>query len=297
MTARAITASRTAVLTTTALVAFAANSILTRAALGSGEIDAASFSAVRLASGAVTLFVVLRLSDARGRGSSRRWSTAVLLFLYAVPFSFAYLDLSTGTGALLLFGAVQVTMLLAAIGSGERPGARQWTGLVLAFGGLAYLVSPGLQAPAPFGSLLMALAGIAWGLYSLRGRLAEDPLAATAGNFLWALPLVAVVVVVAAATDRGLVLGTRGVLLAVASGAVASGGGYVSWYAALRGLSATRAAIVQLAVPILAAAGGVLFMREVISMRLLLSATVVLGGVALALTHRDRVTAAPATGR
>jgi drug/metabolite transporter (DMT)-like permease len=206
-----------------------------------------------------------------------------MLFLYAVPFSFSYVSLSTGTGALILFGAVQATMLIAGVASGERPLPLQWTGIALAIGGLVYMVLPGVSAPSPTGSALMAVAGVAWGLYSLRGRGAEDPLAETGANFVRSVPL-AVAVSVIALGD--LHLTARGAALAVASGAAASGLGYVIWYAALRGLSATAAAIVQLSVPVLAALGGVVFMGETISRRLLIASALILGGVLLALTRR-----------
>jgi drug/metabolite transporter (DMT)-like permease len=208
-----------------------------------------------------------------------------MLFLYAVPFSFAYLSLSTGTGALILFGLVQVTMILAALGSGERPHFWEWVGLVLAFAGLVYLVSPGLTAPSPLGSLLMGVAGVSWGLYSLWGRGAANPLADTTGNFARAVPLVVGVSILG--LSRASISGP-GVLLAILSGALASGLGYVVWYAALRGLSRTRAATVQLSVPVLAAMGGVFFLSEDVSLRLFLSAVLILGGVAIAIMSKER---------
>jgi drug/metabolite transporter (DMT)-like permease len=279
------TRARTVVLTGSALTAFAANSLLCRAALGRSAIDPASFSTIRLVSGAATL-ALLALSTRRGpSGLAGSWGSAVLLFLYAVPFSFAYVSLGAGTGALILFGAVQATMLAAALSSGERPHVVQWLGLILALGGLVYLVVPGLAAPSPVGSALMALAGVAWGVYSTRGRGASDPLAETAGNFARSVPL-AIAVSVAAA--RHVSVGVNGALLAVASGALASGLGYVAWYAALPGLSATRGASVQLAVPVLAAAGGVIFLSEQVTVRLIVATILILGGVALALTRTER---------
>jgi len=276
---------RTALFTASALVAFAANSLLCRQALGHASIDAASFSSIRLASGAVTLLLVTR-STGRGsipmRGS---WGSAAMLFLYAVPFSFAYVGLGAGTGALILFGSVQATMLAAALATGERPPVTQWVGLALAVCGLVYLVLPGLAAPSPARCALMLTAGIAWGIYSLRGRRAVAPLAETAGNFVRAVPLAAAVSAVAASRA---VWSIEGVLLAILSGALASGLGYVAWYAALSGLTATRAATVQLAVPMLAAAGGVAFLAERITVRLIVSAALILGGVALALVRTER---------
>lgn len=270
----------TLALTALAMVAFAANSLLCRGALGTGEIDAASFASVRIGSGAVVLALLCVL---RGQGALLRrpsWQSGALLFFYADPFAFAYRSLSAGTGALILFGSVQATMLLVAVARGERPSAKQWIGLLLALGGLAYLVSPGVSAPSLSGSALMAVAGVAWGFYSLRGRGSKTPVADTASNFLWAAPacvLLSLLSPVAHATQAGLIL-------ALASGAVASGLGYVLWYAALAGLSRTQAASVQLSVPVIAALGGLLLLSESLSLRLVVASCVILGGVALAIT-------------
>jgi drug/metabolite transporter (DMT)-like permease len=275
------------------LVAFAANSLLCRLALGEAQIDAASYTSLRLLSGAATLWAIVVLSGRAEVGDSRgRWFSAAMLFLYAIAFSFAYLTLDAGTGALILFGAVQVTMILAGIREGHRPNLPEWLGLVAAFGGLVYLVSPGLSAPAPLGSVLMALAGIAWGVYSLRGRGGGDPVAATAVNFIRAVPF-AILVSLAMLPD--LEISPRGAVLAVLSGALASGCGYVVWYAALKGLSTTRAAVVQLSVPVLTAVGGVVFLSEDLTFRLVTSSAVILGGVALAI--RGRTHGRPGSGR
>jgi drug/metabolite transporter (DMT)-like permease len=213
-----------------------------------------------------------------------------MLFLYAVPFSFAYTRLSTGTGALILFGCVQLTMMAVALWTGERPHPLQWLGLATALGGLVFLVLPGIQAPSFVGAALMALAGFSWGVYSLRGRKAHDPLAQTTTNFVRSIPFV---VAVSLATLPSLHIESRGVALAIASGALASGLGYVIWYEALRGLTSTRAAVVQLLVPVLAAIGGVLFLAEAISSRLVLSGVLVLGGIGLALFGRERLAVDP----
>ena len=275
----------TANLTGLAMVAFAANSLFCRLALGEAQIDAASYTSLRLLSGVATLWVIVVLSGRSEQAKqSGHWVSAAMLFLYAVAFSFAYLTLDAGTGALILFGAVQATMILAGYIEGHRPHALEWIGLVSAFGGLIYLVSPGLSAPAPFGSLLMAVAGIAWGIYSLRGRGAGDPVASTAANFARAVPFALVVPLV---TLSDFEITARGAWLAVLSGALASGLGYVIWYAALKGLTTTRAAIVQLSVPVLAAIGGVLFLSEDIKVRPLISSVVILAGVALAIWGRD----------
>lgn len=275
---------RTTAFTAAALVAFASNSVLCRMALEGGTIDAASFSTVRLVAGACSLIAITRSTGQRVRESHGSWTSALVLFLYAVPFSFAYVLLPTGTGALILFGAVQVTMMTAALAGGERPRPRQWVGLVLAVAGLVYLVLPGVAAPSLTGAGLMAVAGVSWGIYSLRGRGAVNPLAQNAGNFARSIPLTIVVSVLAL---QQLHLETRGVLLAVASGAAASGLGYVVWYSALRDLSATRASLVQLLVPILAALGGLVVLGEPLSVRLVLSALVVIGGIGLALAGSE----------
>ena len=275
---------RTLVLTASALVCFAANSILCRMALGTAAIDPATFSTVRLVSGAVALAILARILGRHGRPRPPGdWISAGMLFLYAAPFAFAYLWLSAGTGALILFGAVQATMIVAALRSGERPHHLEWGGLFVAIAGLTYLVLPGLEAPSPAGAVLMAGAGIAWGFYSLRGRAAADPLLDTAGNFARAVPLAAAVS--AMALPR-LHLSFDGLVLATASGALASGLGYVLWYAALRGLTATRAATVQLPVPVLSAIGGVVVLSETITPRLVVATVLVLGGVGLALRGR-----------
>lgn len=289
---------KTPVLTMIALSAFAANSVLCRLALGGATIDAASFTTARLASGALMLLIITAsvnksLPSLRRRGI--RFIPALLLFLYAAAFSFAYTGLTTGTGALILFGSVQATMLLAALRSGERPHPWEWVGLALALAGLVYLVLPGLAAPPPVSSAFMAVAGVSWGLYSLGGRGATDPLADTTNNFVLSLPLAFAINLIT--LSRGTHISAKGVALAVLSGALASGVGYVVWYAALRGLTATRAATVQLSVPVLAAVGGVIFMSENVSLRLLLAASVILGGVALTLTGRAQTVRAKTAAR
>ena len=268
-----------------ALVCFAANSVFCRLALGGAEIDAGSFSAIRLAAGAAAVRLMLGFrADGRAQPSGS-WISAGLLFLYAAAFSLAYLDLSAGTGALILFGSVQATMILAALWVGDRPDVRESAGVLLALGGLGYLASPGLAAPPLSRAFLMAIAGSAWGVYSLRGRGVADPLSDTAGNFARTLPLAAGLGCLAL-RDSG--VSAEGVLLAVVSGALTSGVGYVLWYAALRGLSATRAAVIQLCVPVLAAAAGVAFLSEEISVRLVLAAALILGGVGVALRGREK---------
>ena len=272
------TTARTALLSALALVAFAANSVLCRLALGEEAIDAVSFAGVRLLSGAALLAV---LSRARGGRAGGTWRAALALALYAVPFSLAYVSLTAGTGALLLFAAVQSTMIGGGLAAGERPHRLEWLGLAAALVGLIVLVAPGLERPPLAGAAAMAVAGIAWGYYSLLGRSALDPVADTAGNFARSLPFAAAVVAGTLALE-GVHLGPRGVVLAVVSGAVTSGLGYVLWYAALAGLTATRAALIQLATPVLTAAAGVMFLHESVTSRLVAAAALILGGLWLA---------------
>jgi drug/metabolite transporter (DMT)-like permease len=275
--------ARTLLFTAVAMLAFAANSLLCRLALQDASIDAASFGSVRLVSGALVLAVLVRLRGGPPAAARSDWLAAAMLWAYVACFSFAYLSLTAGTGALILFGAVQMTMFGAGLHAGERFSAGAWAGLALAVAGLLYLVTPGIAAPAPLGAALMTAAGVAWGVYSLRGRGAGDPIAATAGNFLRATPLALALSVVFAGAMRA---SAGGVALAIASGAVTSGLGYVVWYAALPGLTALRAASVQLSVPPLAALAGVLLLSEAMSLRLVLASTAILGGVALVLFSR-----------
>jgi drug/metabolite transporter (DMT)-like permease len=263
-----------------ALLCFAANSVLARLALGPGHIDPASFTAIRLASGALVLWALLRYRGGARVASPGRWTGAALLFLYAAPFSFAYISLPAGTGALLLFGAVQLTMIGAGLVSGERPRPREWLGLGAALAGLVYLNLPGIAAPSLTGSLLMLVAGTAWGFYSLRGRGAGPPLTRTAESFLLATPMGLILAAVALPDAH---LSSTGVWCAVASGAVASGGGYAVWYTVLPRLSATRAGTLQLAVPVVAALAGTGLLGERVTLRLAVSAIAILGGVGLAI--------------
>ena len=274
----------TIALTMAAMVAFAANSVLCRLALGAGLIDAASFATVRTVAGAVILGVILLLRPDKAEVKPD-WRSILTLYLYMMFFAFAYLSLSAGTGALVLFGAVQLTMFIVALRSGEHFSPVSWAGLVLAIAGLVYLVSPGVTAPDPLGAGLMAVAGVAWGSYSLVGRSAGDPTEATAWNFIYAVPLVVVTSLVFIGDFQ---VSPAGAGYAVASGAIASGIGYVIWYAALRGLTATSAATVQLSVPVIAAIGGVILMSEEVTLRLVVASVATLGGVALVLTQRNR---------
>ncbi len=274
---------RTVIATAIAMAAFAANSLLCRMALGQGLIDAASFTSIRILAGALMLGVI---TAPRWRNSRPipRWSAVAALSCYMIAFSFAYRTLAAGTGALLLFGAVQLTMFVAALRSGETIPALSWAGLCTAFAGLIWLVAPGVTAPDPLGAALMVIAGIAWGVYSLLGRDASDPLQATASNFLYSLPI-AIALSVAFGADAGL---TRpGVLLAVASGALASGLGYAIWYTAVKGLKASQAATVQLSVPVIAALGGAVLLAEPFTARLAVATALTVGGIWLVLRRRS----------
>lgn len=269
-------------LTMLAMIAFAANSILGRMALKEAGIDAASFTAIRLASGALMLWLIVTVRDGTAEIGGD-WPSALALFAYAAPFSFAYVWLPAGAGALLLFGAVQATMIVYGLWRGERLNTRQMSGLTLALGGLVYLMLPGLAAPPLGGSLPMVAAGIAWGVYSLRGRGSADPLAATAGNFLRAAPLGIGLGLAALPWAR---IDMAGAGYAVASGALASGLGYAIWYAALPGLRATSAATVQLSVPVIVALAGVVLLGEPVTLRLMFASAAILGGIALVIWTR-----------
>jgi len=283
----------TVALTALAMLAFAANSLLCRIALQQARIDPASFGAIRLAAGGTVLVLVMGVQAGPRQAGPRPkrggdWPAAVMLFLYVACFSFAYLRLAAGSGALILFGAVQLTMFAAGLRGGERFGMAGWLGLALAVGGLVLLLLPGVAAPSLAGAALMVVAGVAWGGYSLRGRGVTDPLAATAGNFVRATPLgIALWVAWLAWAARGHADG-GGIALALASGAITSGLGYVIWYAALPRLAALQAASVQLSVPLIAALGGVLLLDEAFTARLALAAAAILGGIALVLAARRR---------
>jgi drug/metabolite transporter (DMT)-like permease len=274
--------TRTFCITLLAMIAFAGNSLLCRLALKHTAIDPASFTSIRIASGAFALWLILRLR-AGAFTPAGSWPSALALFVYAAGFSFAYLSLPAATGALLLFGAVQATMIGYGIWSGERLGARQSTGLACAFCGLAILLLPGISAPPLPGSLMMLVAGIAWGIYSLRGKGAGNPTGVTAGNFLRAVPMAALL---SAATVHLSSMDRSGFCYAIASGALASGVGYAMWYTALRGLKATSAATVQLSVPVLAALGGIVFLGEAVTLRLAIASAAILGGIALVIVER-----------
>lgn len=281
--------ARIAALTLLAMAAFAANSLLCRSALRQTTTDPASFTLLRISAGAVVLSALAAVTKNSRRPGAGSWPSAAALFCYAAGFSFAYLSLPTGTGALLLFGAVQATMILWGFARGERLRIRQTAGLMLALGGLCTLVLPGISAPPLTGSLLMISAGIAWGIYSLRGKAVIDPIRATAGNFTRAIPLA---IGLAIACWPWLHIDASGVAYAVASGAIASGLGYAIWYSVLPSLKGATAASVQLSVPVLAAAGGILLLGEPLTLRFVLAGASILGGIALVVLARRRNAAA-----
>lgn len=277
-----MTNARIVVLTSLAMIAFAGNSLLCRVALKHTGMDAASFTTIRLISGAVMLWLVVRISGGIHAGKGN-WLSAFALFAYAAGFSFAYLSLPAATGALLLFGAVQATMIGYGLWLGERLLRLQIVGLVLALGGLVSLLLPGLSAPPLSGSLLMLSAGVAWGIYSIRGKGVGDPIKVTAGNFLRAVPIAAALSILML---DGVSLDSAGFWYAVSSGALASGMGYAIWYTALPALKATHAATVQLSVPVIAALGGIVFLGESVTLHLVLASVAVVGGIALVILEK-----------
>ncbi len=270
-------------LTALAMIAFAANSLLCRSALRHTSIDPASFTSIRIASGAVVLSLLARMRQYSLGSSAGNWPSAFALFAYAAAFSFAYVTLSAGTGALLLFGAVQATMILWSLRHGEQLHLLQWFGLATAMAGLVVLVFPGLSAPPLLGSVLMLTAGTAWGVYSLRGKAVNDPINATAGNFLRAVPFALLLSLATISWSRFDRVGT---VYAILSGAIASGLGYAIWYTVLPNLKSATAATVQLSVPVLAAAGGILLLGEPLTLRLLFAAVSVTGGIALVIGRK-----------
>jgi drug/metabolite transporter (DMT)-like permease len=274
--------ARIIALTSLAMIAFAGNSLLCRVALKHTGIDATSFTSIRLISGALMLWLLVWMRHGTRTGNGN-WMSASALFVYAAGFSFAYVSLPAATGALLLFGAVQTTMIGYGVWTGERLLRLQLVGIVLAFGGLVGLLLPGLSAPPLYGSILMLGAGVAWGVYSLRGKGAGDPTKVTAGNFLRAVPISLALSVV---MFRGTSLDYAGFWYAVSSGALASGIGYAIWYTALPSLKATNAATVQLSVPVIAALGGIVFLGEPITLRLALASVAILGGIALVILEK-----------
>ena len=275
---------KTSLLSGLSLIAFAANSVLCRLALGTGSIDPASFTNIRMMAGAVVLFIILRFQANKNSVTSKgSWFASFALFAYAVTFSYAYVSVDTGTGALILFGTVQITMILLSIISGERLHITEWCGAVIAFTGFVYLIIPTVSSPSIYGFLLMVIAGISWALYTLSGRSSKNPLMDTTYNFIRTLPFIAIFFVI---TIKDINFTSQGLILAVLSGGLTSGIGYTIWYIALKGLTATQAAVIQLFVPVIAAIGGVLFVAESMTLRLIVSTCVVLGGILMVVLGR-----------
>jgi len=271
--------TRTLSFTILALIAFAANSVLCRAALRDALIDPATFTSIRLISGSIILLLLVYISKSKNLSEAKgSWSSAGILFIYAATFSFAYVSLDTGTGALIVFAMVQITMITSAMIHGKKMSLSEWAGVLLAFGGLVYLVFPGVTAPSLSGLILMIASGMAWGLYSLKGKSSIDPLGDTAFNFLRTIPFVIILLLFSIDQVKA---EPQGYTLAIISGALTSGIGYTIWYMALKGLSAVQASIVQLIVPVIAAAGGILFLSEIISIRLIVASVLILGGIAI----------------
>lgn len=278
------TKSRIMFLTTLAMIAFAGNSLLCRAALKQTEIDAASFTSIRLLSGVIMLWLLVSLRKRKSVNEGQgNWLSAIALFVYAAGFSYAYISLETGAGALLLFGAVQATMIGYGFYKGERLNKLQSFGLLLAFVGIAGLLLPGLSAPPLVASLIMLSAGVAWGFYSIRGKGAGDPTLISAGNFLRTIPFV---IVLSLLTLNNNSLDMAGLWYAVASGALASGLGYALWYSVLPTLKSTSAATIQLSVPVIAAIGGIVFLSEPLTLRFALASIALLGGITLVIVEK-----------
>jgi drug/metabolite transporter (DMT)-like permease len=260
-----------------ALLAFAGNSVLCRLALGENVIDAASFTSIRLLSGALVLGLILKVVQPKTEVASKgSWFASLMLFIYAVTFSYAYIYLDTGIGALILFASVQMTIIMIGMYSGNKLYLVEWLGVIVSFFGFVYLISPELTSPSFFGFILMCIAGVAWGFYTLAGKNSDNPLSDTTYNFIRSIPLVLILM---GLTIQNMNLSQEGILLAILSGGITSGIGYTLWYIALGGLSAIQAAVVQLLVPVMAAIGGVLFADEYFSVRLVISSGIILGGI------------------
>lgn len=275
------------ILTGLALIAFAANSVLCRLALGDKTIDAASFTNIRLFSGAVVLLLILKLYNSQSQNSSKgNWLSSFMLFLYAVTFSFAYISLDTGTGALIMFGSVQITIILLSIISGNRLNIYEWLGVTIAFLGFVYLILPGVSSPSLIGFSLMTIAGIAWGIYTLKGKESKNPLRDTTFNFIRTIPFIIILLIF---TFQYSSYSTKGVVLAIISGGITSGIGYTIWYMAMEGLSKIQTAVIQLLVPIIAAFGGVIFVDEKITFRLSVASILVLGGILVVVLGRKNL--------
>jgi drug/metabolite transporter (DMT)-like permease len=272
------------ILTSLALIAFAANSVLCRLALGNNVIDASSFTIIRLLAGAIVLFCIVLFSKGKTSTTSKgNLLSSFMLFLYAITFSFAYLSLDTGTGALILFGAVQITIIIHTLLSGNKLRPLEWLGVIISFLGFIYLISPGVSSPSIIGFVLMTIAGISWGIYTIKGQTSKNPLRDTTYNFIKTLPFITILYI---ATMTQSNYSTEGILLAIIAGGVTSGIGYTIWYMAIRGLSSIQSAVLQLLVPVIAAFSGVIFISEIITVRLTVSSILILGGVLIVTLYK-----------
>lgn len=295
---------KTTFMSALALIAFAGNSVLCRLALSDSSIHPASFTSIRLLSGALTLLLLVWLSNlakdddlTKGQANislKKNWAAPVMLFAYAALFSFAYITLDTGVGALILFGSVQITMVLINLFRGNRLSAFEWLGLLLACSGLVYLVFPELSKPSVIGFMMMSVAGIAWGVYTVLGQGSQDPLTDTASNFVKTIPLTIVLVLpfldqISVSPFQNEIV-ARAWLLAISSGAITSGVGYAIWYSALRNLNTSQAGVLQLLVPILAAIGGVAFAGELLTHRLMVASFLTLGGILMVVAAKNKAT-------
>lgn len=281
------------ILTSLALIAFAANSVLCRLALGNNVIDASSFTIIRLLAVAIVLFCIVLFSKGKTSTTSKgSLLSSFMLFLYAITFSFAYLSLDTGTGALILFGAVQITIIIHTLLSGNKLRPLEWLGVIISFLGFIYLISPGVSSPSIIGFILMTIAGISWGIYTIKGQTSKNPLRDTTYNFIKTLPFITILYI---ATMTQSNYSTEGILLAVIAGGVTSGIGYTIWYMAIRGLSSIQSAVLQLLVPVIAAFSGVIFISEIITVRLTVSSILILGGVLIVTLYKYSLRNNPGT--
>jgi drug/metabolite transporter (DMT)-like permease len=281
------------ILTSLALIAFAANSVLCRLALGNNVIDASSFTIIRLLAGAIVLFCIVLFSKGKTSTTSKgNLLSSFMLFLYAITFSFAYLSLDTGTGALILFGAVQITIIIHTLLSGNKLRPLEWLGVITSFLGFIYLISPGVSSPSIIGFVLMTIAGISWGIYTIKGQTSKNPLRDTTYNFIKTLPFITILYI---ATMTQSNYSTEGILLAIIAGGVTSGIGYTIWYMAIRGLSSIQSAVLQLLVPVIAAFSGVIFISEIITVRLTVSSILILGGVLIVTLYKYSLRNNPGT--
>lgn len=275
---------KTIIYTGLALIAFAANSVLARLALGNNTIDASGFTSIRLLAGAFVLLTIIQFRKNKTESSTKgSWFSGFMLFIYAIAFSYAYLSLDTGTGALILFGAVQITIILISIYNGNRLHFTEWLGVIIAFTGFVYLIIPGINTPSTNGFILMSLAGIAWGFYTIKGLGSKNPSIDTAYNFIKTIPFVIVLLLITFDKEN---YSFQGIILAIISGGITSGIGYTIWYMALKGLTSVQAAVVQLLVPVIAAFGGVLFIAETITQRLAFASLLILGGILIVVMGR-----------